>query len=184
MSSSAIRLPSFLVAFAFALAFGWCCRADSIDPPAFDYYDSFSNSLTPTPLILSGDVSYPTVAPTPDYLFVEAQITDTTKNETTTETFEFHVPVDQPLTVTIGDPANDNLTLSSVGYILSDTLIPLDQLNLPLDSVQGSPISLPNSSAIDTFTVTPLPRPAWGLALLLAAMFIFQFRQCLARSAA
>lgn len=111
------------------------------------------------------------------YIVIKANVAPSSNpSATTTEYFESAYTT-SPNNIEISNNTGDTLTLSDIGYYLSPTQIPLDQLNLtdlpPSDFTQplntsgqnGSTLNLaPNSST--NFVDLPAPEPA---ALLLCA---------------
>lgn len=160
-------------------------RANPIDPISFDGFD-----ITPG---LNGTLSATAdpITPGDDYFILGFEATDHTgANSGNTEWFyeEFAVPVALDYSVTIESaPGSDSVSLSHVGYFITDTYIPLGELNFgvepptgstgspfrPLSSLNGDSLSAGGSVTADA-PAAPLPPAGAGILALLAGLMIFR----------
>ena len=197
-----MKTAIYCSAIALILA-GGVVRADSFDPlgpelplsigPGAHYDLSYVNPPQPDTSNLPSLLD-----PKDENLLVEFQATDSVSGSNNGHSQEFYddfaVPagysdylVDIPT-----DINGDALTIDNIGFILSPTLIPLENLNLddnpPPSGSFNSPFISGNGTGGTTFTEqsggilaidipapTPLPKSSWAILACFAGILIFRW---------
>ncbi len=149
------------LAIAGVLSMAGVATATPVDPAAI-----FDFSITPSEAPFAAEQG----SGGPDYLIVGLEATDQSTGNSDSFFEEFDVPAASEYAVTINNGAGDDTgNLSDAGYFLSDTLIPLDQLNygsnpppgdfgspfIPLPGLDGT--TLPGGDGIGFDASVPEP---------------------------